>query len=57
MTAPCRTHSQPSTAKGLNSHKGPGGRTYLQLRNEACERGIKGRSSMNKAQLEAALAR
>lgn len=42
---------------GLNSHKGPGGRTFLQLRNEACERGIKGRSSMNKAQLEAALAR
>lgn len=41
---------------GLRSHKGPGGRTLLQLRNEARQRGIKGRSTMNKAQLEAALA-
>ena len=42
---------------GLRSHKGPGGRTVLQLRNEARQRGIKGRSTMNKAQLEAALKR
>jgi hypothetical protein len=41
---------------GLRSHKGPGGRTVLQLRNEASQRGLKGRSSMNKSQLEAALA-
>ena len=40
---------------GLRSHQGPGGRTLLQLRNEARQRGVKGRSTMNKAQLEAAL--
>jgi plasmid stabilization system protein ParE len=40
---------------GLRSHKGPGGRTYDQLRSEAADRGIKGRSTMNKAQLEHAL--
>src|SRR6266849_10071500 len=37
---------------GLRSHRGSGGRTYDQLRNEAKERGIKGRSRMNKEQLE-----
>ena len=42
---------------GLRSHQGPGGRTLLQLRNEARQRGVKGRSKMNKAQLEAALTR
>ena len=42
---------------GLRSHSGPGGRTYAQLRNEAADRGIKGRSTMNKAQLERALGR
>ena len=36
---------------GLRSHRGSGGRTYDQLRNEAREKGIKGRSTMNKAQL------
>ena len=36
---------------GLRSHRGSGGRTYDQLRNEAREKGIKGRSKMNKAQL------
>ena len=41
----------------LRSHQGPGGRTLLQLRNEARQRGLKGRSAMNKAQLEAALMR
>lgn len=40
---------------GLRSHKGPGGRTLAQLRNEASQRGLKGRSKMNKAQLEAVL--
>jgi plasmid stabilization system protein ParE len=42
---------------GLRSHKGPGGRTYDQLRNEARQRGIKGRSRMRKAQLEKILSR
>jgi hypothetical protein len=42
---------------GLRSHKGAGGRTLAQLRNEASERGVKGRSRMSKDQLEAALKR
>jgi plasmid stabilization system protein ParE len=42
---------------GLRSHSGSGGRIYDQLRNEAKDRGIKGRSSMTKAQLERALER
>ena len=41
---------------GLRSHQGAGGRTVLQLRSEARQRGLKGRSSMNKSQLSAALA-
>jgi hypothetical protein len=40
---------------GLRSHQGAGGRTLAQLRNEARQRGVKGRSTMNKSQLEAAL--
>src|SRR3954466_1676202 len=36
---------------GLRSHSGSGGRTYDQLRNEAREKGVNGRSKMNKAQL------
>ena len=40
---------------GIRSHHGAGGRTVVQLRNEAKQRGIKGRSVMNKAQLEQAL--
>ncbi len=42
---------------GLRSHGGSAGRTYAQLRNEASNRGIKGRSKMNKQQLERALSR
>ena len=42
---------------GLRSHKGSGGRTYDQLRSEARERGIKGRSKMRKSQLERVLSR
>lgn len=42
---------------GLRSHKGPGGRTRDQLYNEAREKGINGRSKMNKAQLERAVGR
>ncbi|HVD46348.1 MAG TPA: plasmid stabilization protein, partial [Candidatus Limnocylindria bacterium] len=36
---------------GLHSHSGSRGRTYAQLRNEAREHGIKGRSKMTKAEL------
>src|SRR5439155_12719466 len=42
---------------GLRSHRGAGGPTYDQLRNEARQRGIEGRSKMNKAQLVRALGR
>ncbi len=47
----------PGRRGGLRSHHGSGGRTYDQLRNEAKERGIKGRSRMNKEQLEKVLSR
>jgi len=40
---------------GLHSHSGPAGRTAAQLYNEARKRGIKGRSTMSKAQLLRAL--
>lgn len=40
---------------GLRSHKGEGGRTRDQLYNEAKQKGITGRSSMTKAELEKAL--
>ena len=42
---------------GLRSHTGPGGRTYDQLYNEARHKNVKGRSKMNKAQLEQAVGR
>ena len=42
---------------GLRSHRGPGGRTYRQLYEEAKDRGIDGRSKMSKAQLERILER
>jgi len=42
---------------GLRSHKGPGGRTYQQLYREARNKGLRGRSKMNKAELEQAVAR
>src|SRR4051812_40360092 len=35
---------------GLRSHKGAGGRTKQQLYNEARKKGVKGRSSMSKAE-------
>jgi hypothetical protein len=47
----------PERRGGLRSHTGSGGRTYEQLYNEAKSKGIEGRSKMNKAQLERALAR
>jgi hypothetical protein len=42
---------------GLRSHRGPGGRTKEQLYNEARHKNIKGRSKMNKAQLQRAVDR
>ena len=42
---------------GLRSHKGSGGRTRDQLYEEAKKKNIKGRSSMNKDQLEKAVGR
>lgn len=42
---------------GLRSHKGPGGRTYDQLYEEAKDKRIKGRSKMTKAQLRRAVDR
>jgi hypothetical protein len=42
---------------GLRSHSGAGGRTKDQLYAEAKRKGIKGRSSMNKAELERAVGR
>ena len=42
---------------GLRSNRGPGGRTYRQLYQEAKDAHIDGRSSMSKAQLERALKR
>jgi hypothetical protein len=41
---------------GLRSGSGGGGRTKEQLYSEAKRRGIKGRSKMNKAQLQRAVA-
>ena len=59
-----RTSSRSSTDDissgrrgGLRSHSGPGGRTKAQLYNEAKHKGIKGRSKMNKRELEAAVGR
>jgi hypothetical protein len=59
-----RTRSRTSTKDissgrrgGLRSHKGSGGRTYEQLYQEARRRGIPGRSSMNKRELERAVDR
>ena len=42
---------------GLRSHRGPGGRTYDQLYEEAKDKKIQGRSKMNKAELEKAVGR
>jgi hypothetical protein len=52
------THDISSARRGgLRSHKGSGGRTKAQLYNEAKDKGIEGRSKMNKAQLERAVGR
>jgi hypothetical protein len=52
-----RQDMSPSRRGGLRSHRGSGGPTFEQLYAEARHRNIKGRSSMNKAQLARALGR
>ena len=47
----------PERRGGLRSHRGEGGRTYAQLYAEAAKGKVKGRSTMNKAQLERAVGR
>ncbi|MGH3348611.1 MAG: plasmid stabilization protein [Nocardioides sp.] len=42
---------------GLRSHRGSGGRTKVQLYEEAKKKNIEGRSSMTKAELERAVGR
>lgn len=50
------THDISSSRRGgLRSHQGAGGPTYDQLYNQAKQRNIKGRSTMNKQQLQRAL--
>jgi hypothetical protein len=46
-----------SERRGLRSRTGQGGRTYAQLYAEAAKANIKGRSKMNKAELERAVGR
>jgi hypothetical protein len=55
-----RTSTQDMSSSrrgGLRSHRGAGGPTKAQLYAEARSRGVKGRSSMSKAQLARALGR
>jgi len=47
----------PERRGGLRSHRGEGGRTYEQLYAEAAKKNVKGRSRMNKAELERAVGR
>ena len=47
----------PGRRGGLGSHRGAGGPTKAQLYAEARRRGVKGRSSMTKAQLARAVGR
>ena len=42
---------------GLRSHRGSGGRTKAQLYEEAKDKNVKGRSKMNKTELEKAVGR
>ena len=50
------THDISSGRRGgLRSHRGRGGRTKQQLYEEARHKGVNGRSTMNKAQLERAV--
>jgi len=50
-----REDISPSRRGGLRSHQGEGGRTRDQLYEEARKKNVKGRSNMNKAQLQRAV--
>lgn len=51
-------NDMPSSKRGGHrSHSGAAGRTFAQLYQEARKKGLHGRSKMNKAQLQRALAR
>ena len=50
-----RRGPSPSRRGGLNSRKGPQGRTKSELYEDAKRHGIKGRSSMSKAELARAV--
>jgi hypothetical protein len=51
------TEDMPSSKRGgqRSGRPGPRGRTKAQLYNEARQRGVRGRSKMNKAQLQRAV--
>lgn len=49
--------ASPGHRGGKRSHRGEGGRTYAQLYNEAKQKGVAGRSKMNKQQLLDAVGR
>jgi hypothetical protein len=58
QSSPLSRRDIPSGRRGgLRSHRGPGGRTRDQLYEEAKRRNIRGRSKMNKAELERAVGR
>jgi hypothetical protein len=57
MSASSINDMSSSRRGGLRSHLGAGARTLAQLHNEARKRDVKGRSRINKAQLEEALKR
>jgi plasmid stabilization system protein ParE len=51
--SPSSLEDMPAGRRGaLHAQMGERGRTYQQLYNEAKEKGLKGRSSMSKAELE-----
>ena len=52
------TEDMPASRRGgLRSHRGSGGPTYDQLYNEARQKGVEGRSKMNKRELARAVGR
>ncbi|CAN7601773.1 plasmid stabilization protein [Acidovorax sp. LjRoot38] len=56
--APQTLHATPAPVRGgRNSHRSPQGRTRDQLYEDAKRQGIKGRSKMNKQELEKAVGR